>query len=234
MAYNGGGAFNGSTAGGSGGASGGGGGFDMMGAMGAFGQLGAGIGSLFADYTNPSDPANKYLQNIPGVMDKYYSPYINSGLNANNVLQNQYNQLLNNPSGIYNSIGQNFQSSPGYNFNVNQAQNSANNAASAGGMLGTPQHQYQSAGMVSNLANQDYNNYMNQNLGLYGQGLQGYQGLSQQGYNASNQAADSLANMYGSMASNAYAGQNSDNEHSGGSWGSIMSGAASLIPLLFL
>ena len=70
--------------------------------------------------------------------------------------------MVNDPNALYSKFGQGFQQSPGYKFQVDQATNAANSAASAGGMLGTPAEQQQLAGTVGGLANQDFYNYMNQ------------------------------------------------------------------------
>src|ERR1700751_3520310 len=106
-------------------------------------------------YTNPADKAMPYLDQIPDTIKPYYQPYIDAGQQSLSSLMGQYNTLLSNPGAIMNMAGGGFQQSPGYQFQMNQAINAANNAAASGGMAGTPYHQQNAAGMASNLANQD-------------------------------------------------------------------------------
>lgn len=210
--------------------------------IGGLGSLGAGIGSTIGgligglNYKNPGDPAMGYLNQIPGAMGQYYNPYIQTGNRAMGTLENTYNQLLQDPSQIMNKIGGSFQASPGYQYNVNQATNAANQAAAAGGMLGTPQEQQQLAQTVSGLANQDYYNYLNNALGLYGQGLGGLQGLNQMGYGASGNMAQSLKDVLESQANLSYAAQQAENERNagqGGLWGSLAGGLGGMAAGLF-
>jgi hypothetical protein len=178
-----------------------------------------------------------YLNQIPGYLQGQYNPYIQQGQGAYNQLapqyqqllagggnlQNEYNSLAQNPGGALNAIGQNFHQSPGYQFNVNQATQAANNAAAAGGMAGSPQEQQNLATTVSGLANQNYNTYLDQATGLLGAGLQGQQNMynqglageqafQQQGYDANNELAQSVANNLMSEGNLAYQGANSQNQ----------------------
>lgn len=188
------------------------------------------------NYPNPADSAMPYFNKIPGTISPYYQPYIGAGNQAISSLMQQYNNLLGgganlqsfygnlmqNPGGMLNQIGQNFQQSPGFNFQVNQATNAANNVASAGGMAGSPAEQQSLATTVNGLANQDYYNWLNnaQNLmgqglqgasNLYGMGLSGMDDLGKLGFNASNELATSLGNTLGSQGQLAYSGQANQN-----------------------
>jgi hypothetical protein len=195
--------------------------------------FGAGLGNLFSNPKNPASAAQPYLNQIPGTLTPYYQPYINAGNSALNTLMPQYNNLVSNPGQQLNTIGQGYQQSPGYQFNVDQATKAANQAAAAGGMLGSPAEQQSLATTVTGLANQDYNNWMNQALGLYGTGLQGLGNINTMGYGASNELAQSLANNLMSQAQLAYAGQANQNQSKQGGWGSLIGGGASMLPFLF-
>lgn len=185
-----------------------------------FGNLISGLGGAMT-YQNPFDSENSYLSQIRGQVSPYYQPYINAGLGALGSLQGQYGQLMNNPGQMLNQIGQNYQASPGYGFNVNQATGAANRAAAAGGMVGSPAEQQQLAGTVSGLANQDYNQWLGQATGLYGQGLSGMQGINQMGFNASDQLSQAIMAQLMSQAKGAYAGQVDQNNMMSDLWGSI-------------
>lgn len=177
--------------------------------------------SLFGN-SDPSKGAMKYLNQIPGTVSPYYNPYIQAGQNQSQGLQDQYSRLINNPSDVMNQIGGSYQQSPGFQFAVQQALQGSGNAAAAGGMAGSPQHEQQNQELATNLADQDYNQYMQNALGLYGQGLQGSQGLYNTGYNASNTLANILANNMGSQASLKYAGGANQNMANMGMFGSLL------------
>lgn len=196
---------------------------------------------------DPSKKAMPYLDKIPGTISPYYDPYISKGNQAlngysnqsmqnaslGNGLNNTYGQMMNDPSSIYNKIGEGYTSSPGYNFALQQALGAINNSAAAGGMTGTPQHQQNAGQMATNLANQDYERYFQNALGLFGGGLQGQQGmynqgyqglgnLSQMGYGASNQLAQSLGQNLQNQAGLEYAGQANQNQSRGGFFGNVL------------
>jgi len=194
---------------------------------GAIGAIGAGMGDR--NLPNPANSAMPYLNQIPGELNQYMSPYISAGQGALGQLQGQYGQLINNPAAITNKIGATYQSSPGYNFQVNQALGAANRAAAAGGMLGTPMEQQNIAGTVNQLANQDYGQYMNRELGLYGAGLSGLGNINQMGFGASSDLSNSLADYLMSQGNLAYAGQINQNQNQAGSNGAMWGGIGSLI-----
>ena len=153
--------------------------------FGGLGGLGAGLGQLFGGSGgNPFDAASEYYNKIPGAINPYFKPYQEAGQNALSTLTGQYGNLINDPNGLMSRIGAGYQKSPGYDWQLNQGLQAGNNAAAAGGMLGSPQHQQNNQATAQGLANQDYYNYMNKALGLYGTGLSGLQGINQMGFNA--------------------------------------------------
>lgn len=215
-----------------------------FGAASALGGLGAGLGSFLGG--DPYKAARKYYDQIPGATRGNYDPYINAGRGALDTLQGQYgqlignlpglqgqyNQLMQDPGSVFNKIGGGYQQSPGYQFALDQAMGAGKNAAAAGGMAGSPQHQQQAMQTATGLANQDYYNYMQNALGLYGQGLQGagnlygmglqgYQGLNQMGFNASDQMSRIIADALSQQGNMAYAGQNARNQSIGNTLGGL-------------
>ena len=192
------------------------------------GGLGAGLGGLIGQGLGQQDlmkVASPYLQQIQGSTEKYMNPYVNAGQGAMGTLQGQYQNLLNNPGQMYNQMGAGYQQSPGYQFGVSQATNAANNAAAAGGYLGTPQHQQEMAKYTQGLASQDYDKYMQNILGMYGQGLSGMGNINQLGYNASSGAMNSLNDMHKYLASLAY-NQAANEQSSAGGLGAGLGGLA--------
>lgn len=203
----------------------------MIGIGGGAGQAAGGLASLFGHQRNPSASANQYFNQIPGQTQQYYSPYMEAGKGAMSTLQNQYGDLLS--GNTQNKLGENYKESPGYKFALDQALQGGTNAAAAGGMLGTPQHEQQNMGIANGLASQDYNNYLHNQMGLYGQGLQGTQGLNQMGYNANTGYADLLANLLGQQGQYAYAGQAGKNAGRTQGMQDVFGGISSLLPFLF-
>lgn len=172
---------------------------------------------LYGSGSNPANAANPYLNQIPGMLQGGYNPFIQAGLGALPNLQQQYGKLM-NPNFI-NNMGKSFQQSPGYQFGINQATNAANRAAAAGGMVGSPQEQQNLAGNVTGMANQDYYNWLNHAMGAYGQGLQGEQGLYNTGFNAQNAMSQQMTDAMMSQANLAYAGQSNQNQMNQGAFG---------------
>ena len=195
--------------------------------MAAGGMVGGGLGNMFG-FKNPSDAASPYMNQIQPTLEKYMHPYTQAGEWALPQMQQQYAGLINDPTALMNKIGQGYQASPGYQYNVDQATKAANQAAAAGGMVGSPAEQQALAGQISGMVSQDYGDYLSRALGMYGQGLSGMQGIGQMGYGAASNLSESLANALASQAQLAYAGQNSENQNRGGSWGSLIGGLAGL------
>jgi hypothetical protein len=180
---------------------------------------GAGLGSLLGG--NPADAGMEYLDKISGTMKEYMDPFINAGKGMLPSLQDQYGQLVNDPSGKLKQFGANFQQDPGYQWNLGEALRGANQAAAAGGMAGSPMAQ-QNAGMISsNMANNTYQDYLRNVMGLYGQGLGGQQGIYNTGFMGASNLSQDLAQALMSQAKMAYEGQAKQNNSMGGLFGGI-------------
>jgi len=183
-----------------------------MNATGA-GMIGSGLMNMFGGGNkNPADAAMPYLQQIPGQAKPYYDPYIQAGTGALPEWQKQLQSLLNDPGALLNRLGQGYQASPGYQWQLNQGENAIGNAMAAGGMAGSPEHGQRAGQLAENLANQDYYNYLDKVLGLYGSGLSGEQNLQKQGFDASSQFANLLANALAGQGEYAYGGVAGENQ----------------------
>lgn len=167
-------------------------------------------------FQNPANKASGYLDQIPETLRPYFEPYIKAGQGTIPTLQGQYNNLLNNPGELYQKLASGYQSSPGYDFAKKQALGAIDNAAAAGGSLGSMGHQQQAGEMATNLANKDFNDYLNQILGLYGSGLSGTQDMFKTGFGASTNFGEDLAQALMSQGNLAYAGQQNQNNFRGG------------------
>lgn len=222
------------------------------------GGLGAGLGSMMmGGGNNPYDAAKGSFDQIPGTISPYFNPYIEAGRSALPQLQNQYgsmmgnyqgvqnqyNSLMNDPSAKYNQLASGYQRSPGYNWNMSQGMAAADNAAAAGGMQGSPQHQQQASTIATGLASQDFQNYLSHVLGLYGSGLQGnqnmftgglqgMQGINNQGYNASDTLAGALSSNLMNQGNLAFSGAAAQNQAQGTQMGDVMGGLGTLAMFL--
>ena len=125
------------------------------------------LSNLFGGGKNPANSAMPYLNQIPGQTQQYQQPWYQAGQNQLPELESQYGQLMNDPGGRMNQIGESFHESPGFKFALQQALQGGNHAAAAGGMAGSPQHEQQNMQLATDLGNQEYNNWM---LGLLGDG----------------------------------------------------------------
>lgn len=172
---------------------------DWLKKMGLFGGLGQAAGGAFGMFNqgkNPADSANEYLNKIPG---------------SYGDLNDEYGKLMHGD--VYDRLAGGYKQSPGYKYQLDQAMAAGNNAAAAGGKLGTLGHQQLSEETAQGIASQDFDKYMQGQLGLYGQGLGGSQDY-----------ANALSNMYGQQAQYGYAGQAGKNQARGSNIGDIFGG----------
>lgn len=167
-----------------------------------------------------------YLQQIPSTIQPYYQPYMDAGTSSIPTLQDQYTKLLTDPGAVFNQMGQSFQQSPGFDFAMQQALQGSGHAAAAGGMAGSPQHEQQNQELATNLANQDYYNYMNQVTGLYGKGLSGEQDFFKTGFNASKSYSDQVAQALAAQAQLQYQQDAAKKAAQSSIWGDVAGGAA--------
>jgi hypothetical protein len=177
---------------------------------------------------NPADAAMPYFNQIPGQTNPYQQPFFEAGKNAIPSLQNQYTSLLNNPGGKLNEIGQNYQQSPGFKFAMEQALGAMGRNQAANGMAGSAQHDQYGMELATNLANQDYNNWLGQATGLYNQGLGGQQDMMHQGQQAGSNMANMIAQALAQQGNLAYQGQAQKNQNNASMWNNILGGVGSL------
>lgn len=205
------------------------------------GLFGQGAGMMQKDnWHNPADAGMPYFQQIPGMAQQQLNPYINAGQNALPGMQNQFNKLLNDPGGRINEIGKSYQESPGLQSAIQKALRASGNAASAGGYAGSPMHETYNMEQATNLANQDYNNWLGSALGEYNQGIAGSQNIYGIGANAGNSLSQMIAQALAGQGELAYKGQGMANEHeanqqkqNGSFFDTLGSIASAAIPFLF-
>ncbi len=199
----------------------------LSGAMGG-GMLGQGLAGMFGGNKNPYEAGNPYYEQIINQLPQYFEPWMGAGRQALPQLQQQFGQLINDPNGMYNRLSSGYHESPGYQWRQQQGQGAALNAAAAGGMGGTPQHQQQAAEISEHIADQDFMNYLQSILGMYGMGLQGMGGLSQQGLMGSMGLGQDISSVLARQAEAAIRGQETENKGNQMDWGNILGGIGSI------
>lgn len=165
-----------------------------------------------ADYMN-------YINKIPGILEQYFNPWIQQG-----------QEFMQHPGENVNRIGQGFQQSPGFQFAMQQALQGGRHAAAAGGMAGTPQSEQQAMEMATQLANQEYGNWMDRALGVQ---KMGYAGGQQAGLGL----GENIANVMGTKAQYGYAEEEAKRRRDAEWWQNLFGGvgaAAGAIGKAFL
>lgn len=189
-------------------------------------------------YKNPSDSAMPYLNQISGVGQQYYNPYINSGNQSMSLFAPQV-ESMSTPQGAtqnYNQLGAGYEQSPGTQNAINNAAETTNQYAAAGGMAGSPTEQTAIANQTVQLSDEDFNNYMKTVGGYQSQGLQGEGDLMHQGFEASSQLAQMLSKALSEQAAYAYSGtrnQNKQNTAESGTLDSLVGDATDVAMSIF-
>lgn len=185
---------------------------------------------------DPEEKANKYLDQIPDELKKYLMPYIQQGQKSYgnlNDISGEYENMYKDPNAIIQRLGAGYTQSPGYKWRLNQGENAINNAQAMGGMAGTGQHQQLAGELATNLASQDFNDFMKNVLGIYTGGLSGRTGIEQdiygKGYGASGDLATGIANWLNQKGGMAYQGAKNRNQQ----WSDALSSATSTIGSFF-
>lgn len=199
-----------------------------LGDIAGIGGIGAGIGQLLFGMNNPADASMGYLSQIPQQLQQYYAPYMQAGTGALPQMQQQYQNLINNPGGMINQIGAGYQQSPGFQFALQNALQGANRGAAAGGMAGSPANQVQNMQTATGMAQQDYYNWLGKALGMYGTGLEGQAGLAQGGLQAGTNMSNQIAQALAQQAQMRYMGQLSQNQAESGAFSNIAGGLGML------
>jgi len=189
-----------------------------------WGKIASGAFGLLGGHKDPAREANKYISQIPGQTKQYYQPYFEAGQGQLQDLGNQYHEGMTNPGGKFNQIGESLHESPGFKFAMQQALQGANNGSAAGGMFGSPQGTQQNMQLATDLANQDYYNYMKGATDIYGNAMTGGQNIANMGQQAGQSQADQIAQTLAQQGNLAYGGTANRNRQRGSAIGDIASG----------
>lgn len=145
---------------------------------------------------------------IAAINEKYgqgqaqMNPYAEAGKQAMGNYQNFYDQMS-DPGAYYKKVMSEWEMSPAAQMNMKYGNKAMNQAAAAGGTVGTPGQQMQIGRFMNELVNTDQQNYLQNQLGI-GDKYGNAQGtLMNQGFNAGNALMNSYMNQ-GNMLANAY------------------------------
>lgn len=161
---------------------------------------------------NPSERAQPYLNQIPGVGKQYHEPFIQRGQQAQGITNPIYERMAQDPSAFLNALMEGYTPSRGYQTREKVLSQALRNSAAQGGYAGTPYAQREQGEAVNDILGSDQQQYLGNLMGLQGQGLQGLQGDVGRGYLSSGGLADYLGNALNQQGTLAYQGQAQQNQ----------------------
>lgn len=188
------------------------------------------FGGMFGD--SPGDAAAPHLAQAKQDIQDYSNIPIDRGYRTSQLLEPLYKQLMEDPQKIMEMLSSGYQSSPGYQFKLQQALQAANQAHAAGGSLGTPANAYDDMNVANGIASQDFNDFYNRKLGLFNTGVSGNQHFSDTGTDMARAVMEDLASLSGAQGAYAAkdtAGSNNAISNIFGGIGSNAGGIANLI-----
>lgn len=208
----------------------------MGGAIG--GQIGGMLGGAGrsrgrgGDMGNPSDAANGYLNQIPGMARQYLEPYLGNPEagrvgeqtnyeNIKNMYQQEpniysseipeYQRMRQDPQEFMNNIMRGYTPSEGYKFKEKMMSNALRNTAASGGYSGNSFNQMQAGDLVKGLLGDDMGEYLRNILGIQQGGLgaeerrrHGYQGAQEFKLGGAERGFGGLAEMNRNRSNQSY------------------------------
>lgn len=144
---------------------------------------------------------NQYNQYSDKGVEKL-NPWQETGQDALSKLMASLNEMQ-NPQSLYDQTMNGYEMSPYAKMMEQEALKASNQAASASGMLGTPQQQHEAARYAHDITSADMQNYYDNLMGIRSGYMKGLDSLSGQGFNSAAQQA----NMYGNQATANMQGQ---------------------------
>lgn len=166
-----------------------------------------------SNYSNPADAAMPYLEQVPGMVDKYYNPYIDLGQSQGNAAAGTYAQMAQDPAAFTNALMDTYDTSDWYDYQQKELTDQAAAAAAQGGYTGTDQDIKNQEELTQGLLSKDEQQYLNNLMRSLGIGLEGEQQMYNVGYGASNSAANANIGNLNAEAGLAYKGQENENAY---------------------
>lgn len=161
-------------------------------------SLGGLFGGLFGDSGKPYGAAMDQYNQWTNKAENAQNPFLKGGQNA----VPQYQDWLSgqkDPSGFINNLMGQYQQSPWAKYQTQQAMRAGQNAASAGGLMGSTPMMQQMQQNAAGISSEDMQKWMQNVLGINTQYGQGQKDMMNIGQNSAN----SLTNLYGDMGKSA-------------------------------
>lgn len=177
---------------------------------------------------DPAGAAMPYYQQIPGMAEGYYNPFIQRGARAGGILEGEYGRMAQDPTAIINDIMSKYQAGPGFQRQQEEMLKSAGNAAAAGGMRGTQADIGQEADITRRLMGDDMQRWLQNALGVKESGLGGESHLYDVGYGATGQLESEKARALSEQGQLAFQGEREKMARRNDLIKALMSGAGGL------
>jgi len=155
---------------------------------------------------------DEYRKNT-GQANALMDPYYQAGKGEMNPYMDNYKRML-DPNKFTEDMMKGYETSPGAQRQLKMGADSAMNAASASGMLGSSNLLNQVNEESQGIMKADQNNYLDRQLGIYNNGLGQQQGMVNMGYGAGQQMGNNYMQQGNAMmrgygdVGNAQLGQN--------------------------
>jgi len=170
------------------------------------------LSKLFKGGKNPADAAMPYLDQIPGMEQQNYNPYIQRGSTAYDTMTPSLNRMTTDPTGFIDELMKHYQESQGYKLKRDEGLRAAGNTAAAGGMRGSLSDIETESRLADSLLGDDMQQWLQNVLGIQKEGLQGESHLYDTGFDATKNLTGDLSNVLGTKASLAFQGQANKNQ----------------------
>lgn len=155
----------------------------------------------FGNQTNPADVAMPYFKEMEGMQRGNYNPYAPQGMQDQGGLGQQYYGMGSNPAGHINDIMGQYQESPGFQRQMENAMKMARYGAAGAGMGGTESALMDQGQLAGALQSQDMQQWLQNVLGVQNQGMQGQE-----------RQLEGLYNNMGTQGTMAHQGQAQKNQ----------------------
>lgn len=171
------------------------------------GGIGNVLGGIFGGDSDPSGAAMKYLEQIKPMLKEYLDPYIKHGEEAYDVFSPIAKQMTADPAKYLSGLTSQYEQSPEFDMQLQDALRAASNTAAAGGMTGTMQDIQNQGNIGARVRRDDMQRWLQNVLGVQQRGMGAEQNLYGTGFGASSTLADTLANVLGQQAQYQFQGE---------------------------
>jgi hypothetical protein len=162
-------------------------------------------------FSNPSNAANQYLNQIPQVAHDTYQPYMDQGKGAYGTTKPIYDRLTTDPTGYIDEVMGKYKPSEGYQTRQKALAEALTHSAQAGGSAGTPDSMKLIGNMTNDLMGEDQQQYLQNIMGALGVGLGGENDFYNKGFDASGRFGDSTMNNLATQGTLGYNSTSGDN-----------------------